>query len=56
MVVFQSAHMCHQCSTSGVVYEILGFVGSYNLQKCVLLLLICSYNFVLMMDFFSRVS
>ena len=38
----------HQWLTGGVLYEMLGIVGSYDLEKCVLLLLICSYNFVVL--------
>ena len=37
----------HQWLTGGV-YEILGIVGSYDLERCFLLLLICSYNFVIL--------
>ena len=48
MVVLQSAHMCHQWLNGGVLNEILGFVGSYDLEKSVLLLLMCSFKFVVL--------
>ena len=44
----QSASMCHQCLIGGVLYAILGFVGNYDLEKCVLLLLFCFFNFVVL--------
>ena len=48
MVVLQSALMLHQWLIVGVLYEILGFVGSYDLGKCVRLMLMCFYNFVVL--------
>ena len=48
MVVLQSVHMCRLYLASGVLYEILGFVGSYDFEECALFLLICFYRFVVL--------
>ena len=48
VVVPQPALMCRQCLIGGVLFEILGFVGSYDLERFALLLLICFYSFVVL--------
>ena len=46
VVVLQSVHMCRQCLAGEVLYEILGFVSSYDFDRCALLLLMYFCNFV----------
>ena len=42
----QSFHIWRQYLSDGVLYELLGFVGSYDLERCALLLYF--YNFVVL--------
>ena len=46
MVVLQYVHMCRQNLAGGVRYELLDFVGSYDLERCALLVFF--YNFLVL--------
>ena len=48
VVVTQSVHLCRQFLTGGVLYETLGFVGSYDSERCALLLLLFLHNLVVL--------
>ena len=44
----QYVHMCRQYLAGRVLYEIQGLVGSYDFERCALLMLVCFYNFVVL--------
>ena len=46
MVALKSVNMRRQYLAVGVLYEILGFVGSYDLKRCALIM--CFHNFVVL--------